>query len=599
MLKVFDDVQPVTDPVPAQPDLIDNSLDSLVETVDHAVDAALARFTGGISLSAVAEAYMDWILHLGLSPGKRMQLVGKAMRKSLLFANHTLQSSHAQDDVLPCIEPLPGDSRFADPAWQRWPYNLIYQAFLLNQQWWHNATTGIAGVAPSHERFVEFGARQWLDVFSPANNLLTNPVAMQRCVATGGASLIEGLYNFADDAARQLRGGQHESTDGLVVGRDLATAPGKVVFRNQLIELIQYAPTTENVRPEPVLIVPAWIMKYYVLDLSPRNSMVRHLTSQGFTVFMMSWHNPGAEDRDFSMEDYRQSGIMAALNAIGTVLPGAAVHAAGYCIGGTLLSIAAAAMARDGDRRLKSVTLLAAQVDFSEAGELMLFINAKQIQLLEDMMQQQGYLDSAQMGGAFQMLRSKDLVWSRMVHDYLMGQRDKMSDLMAWNADGTRLPYHMHSQYLRELLLENRLSRGLYLVENRPIALADISVPIFAVGTEKDHVAPWRSVYKIHRLSGTEVTFVLTNGGHNAGIVSEPGHPHRHYRISTRAKANGHDDPDTWRAAASEVEGSWWEAWTAWLGRHSGEFVKPPEMGAPERGFPPICDAPGTYVFEA
>ena len=312
MLKVFDDVQPVTDMAPTQPDLIDNSSDSLVETVDRTVDAALARFTGGISVSAVAEAYMDWILHLGLSSGKRMQLVGKAMRKSLLFANHTLHSSLAQDGVLPCIEPLPEDYRFSDPAWQHWPYNLIYQAFLLNQQWWHNATTGVAGVTPSHERFVEFGARQWLDVFSPANNLLTNPVAMQRCVTTGGASLIDGFYNFAGDVARQLGGGQLESADDFVVGHDVATAPGKVVFRNRLIELIQYAPTTENVRPEPVLIVPAWIMKYYILDLSPRNSMVRHLTSQGFTVFMISWHNPGSGDRDFSMEDYRQSGIMAA-----------------------------------------------------------------------------------------------------------------------------------------------------------------------------------------------------------------------------------------------------------------------------------------------
>ena len=429
-----------------------------------------------------------------------------------------------------CIEPLPQDKRFIGEDWQKWPYNLMHQAFLLNQQWWHNATTGVRGVTKQHESMVEFASRQILDMFSPSNFILTNPEVLQHTFKKGGMNLVRGLQNLIEDWERSVSGKKPVGTENFVVGRDVAVTPGKVIYRNRLIELIQYAPATDRVRPEPILIVPAWIMKYYILDLSPENSLVKYLTEQGFTVFMISWKNPSPEDRDLSMEDYRTLGVMAALDAVSAIVPDRKVHAVGYCLGGTLLSIAAAAMARDGDERLKSLTLFAAQTDFTEAGELMLFINESQLAFLDDMMWEQGFLDSRQMAGAFQMLRSNDLVWSRIVREYLMGERQPMTDLMAWNADATRMPYRMHSEYLRRLFLDNDLAEGRFEVDDKPVALTDIRVPIFAVGTERDHVAPWRSTYKIHLLTDTEVTFLLTTGGHNAGIVSEPDSRGRSFR---------------------------------------------------------------------
>jgi polyhydroxyalkanoate synthase subunit PhaC len=279
-------------------------------------------------------------------------------------------------------------------------------------------------------------------------------------------------------------------------------------------------------------------------------------------------------------------------------VPERRIHAMGYCLGGTLLSIAAAAMARDGDERLKTVTLLAAQTDFSEAGELMLFIDESQIAFLEDMMWEQGFLDAKQMAGAFQMLRSNDLVWSLVLHRYLMGEREPLSDLMAWNADATRLPYRMHSEYLRHLFLDNDLAEGRYLAGNRPIALTDIRVPVFAVGTLWDHVAPWRSTYKIHLLADTDVTYVLTGGGHNAGIVSELGRADRFHQAMTKKAEDRYVDPDTWLATAPRHDGSWWPTLASWLGTNSGAPAKPPPMGDPSSGHAQLCDAPGTYVLD-
>jgi polyhydroxyalkanoate synthase len=352
------------------------------------------------------------------------------------------------------------------------------------------------------------------------------------------------------------------------------------------------------VRPEPILIVPAWIMKYYILDLSAQNSLVRFLVAQGFTVFMVSWKNPDASDRDLGMEDYRALGVMAAMDAVQTITHAPKLHAVGYCLGGTLLSIAAAAMGRDSDARLASVSLLAAQVDFTEAGPLRLFITDSEVTLIEDMMAEKGYLSSDQMAGAFALLRARDLIWAPAINDYLLGKRGDAFDLMAWNADATRMPARMHSEYLRKLFLNNDLAEGRYHVGAHAIAVGDIRAPIFAVGTEDDHVAPWQSVYKLHLFADVDLTFVLTSGGHNAGIVSEPGHKGRHFRIADKAAKAAYRDPDDWLAENSASDGSWWPAFTEWLAQRSGEPAPLPPMGAPSGACKALCDAPGTYVMQ-
>ena len=566
-------------------------------SIDRMLFAQLGRFTLGLSPAALILAYLDWLVHLAFAPGKQTELVEKSLRKMLAFAVYARQVA-SEPNTPPCIEPLPQDKRFAGPEWQRWPFNLHYQAFLLMQQWWHNATTGIHGMSSRSEEIVSFAGRQVLDVFSPSNIPVLNPEVLKATAEQGGLNLARGIKNFVEDWERAVQGQKPVGAEAFEVGKTVGITPGKVVFRNRLVELIQYAPTTDAVAAEPVLIVPAWIMKYYILDLSPHNSLVKYLVDHGHTVFMISWKNPGADDRDLGMDDYRTLGVMEALQAISAIVPGRKVHAVGYCLGGTLLAIAAAAMARDDDDRLRSLTLLAAQTDFHEGGELMLFINESQVGFLENIMWEQGYLDTKQMAGAFQLLRSNDLIWSTAVREYLLGQREPMTDLMAWNADATRMPYRMHSEYLRGLFLNNDLADGHYEVGGRPIAVRDIRVPIFAVGTVWDHVAPWRSVYKVHLLSETDVTFVLTNGGHNAGIVSEPGHRGRHYQIATRRASDKYLDPEIWQATAPQQEGSWWPAWQAWLAARSSDRVSPPPLGAPERGYPPLSDAPGTYVLQ-
>ncbi|MBB5049607.1 polyhydroxyalkanoate synthase [Rhodopseudomonas rhenobacensis] len=564
------------------------------ERADRLFHAALARLTGGISPAALRLAYIDWLLHLLSAPARRLDIAQAAMQAAGQFA---VAAAELPKTPWASIKPPPGDRRFTGPGWELPPFNLMAQGFLLTEQWWQTATTGVRGVSHQNEAIVAFSMRQWLDTFAPSNFAVSNPEVIHKTITTGGANFVAGLQNWWDDL-RALQSGKPVADHRFVVGHDVAVTPGKVVYHNELIELIQYAPSTPQVRREPILIVPAWIMKYYILDLSPTNSLVKFLVDHGFTVFMISWRNPQPRDRDISFDDYRRLGVDAALAQIARIAPEAGIHAVGYCLGGTLLAIAAAAMSRDGVGRLASITLLAAQTDFTEAGELTLFINESQVAFLEDMMWDRGVLDTTQMAGAFQILRSNDLIWSRIVHDYLIGERAPPNDLMSWNADATRLPYRMHSEYLRKLFLNNDLAGGRYAVDGRPVSLSDIHTPMFVVGTLRDHVAPWRSTHKIHFLADAEITYLLTSGGHNAGIVAPPGDHGRSYQVLTKPADARYIGPDDWLKQAPRFEGSWWNEWAGWLAARSGELVDPPPFGgrgADNMAFP---DAPGSYVMQ-
>lgn len=565
------------------------------DAFDRAASAALGRLTYGASAQAPLTAWSLWASRLARAPGRRWALVEKAMRDALQLTFYASGAAVGRDAIPPFS--LEGaSSPFAEGDWKRFPYNVVAQTWLVAQDWWRAAAEPVRGVPEIEADRIRFLFEQMLDFMSPANNPWLNPIILRRTIEEGGANLRRGAANWLEDVERRIAGRPPHGVDAFEVGRNLAVTPGQVVYRNALMELIQYEPATEQVLAEPIIIVPAWIMKYYILDLRPENSLVKHLVAQGFTVFMVSWKNPGPEDREVSLDDYRTQGIMAALNAVSQICPERRVHMCGYCLGGTLLSIAASALARDGDKRIASLSLLAAQTDFSEAGELMLFVDEAQVTYLEDIMWAQGYLDGPQMAGAFKWLRSEELIYSKATREYILGERDPVFDLLAWNSDLTRMPYRMHSQYLRGLFMENRLTAGRFAVEGRVIALSDIRAPIFAVGTERDHIAPWRSVYKLHLFADTEMTFALVSGGHNAGIVAPPG-KRRHYRIETRGPEERYLSPDIWAKRLEPVEGSWWVPWVEWLRARSTDTIDAPRaLGASDAGLPPLELAPGTYV---
>lgn len=550
------------------------------ETLDRAARALTARMTGGSSPNAPLMAWANWASHLARAPGRQLELAERARDGAI----RATMGAMGVDG----FTPESGDHRFDHPGWDLPVFKALQQAQLAAEDLWEAATVPTRGADPAAARRVRFLGHQVLDALSPTNNPALNPQVVEAIRETGGANLVEGAQHFREDMQRSVDHAPVESA--YHVGENIACTPGKVVFRNHLFELIQYTPTTDTVHPEPILIVPAWIMKYYILDLSPENSLIRYLVAQGHTVFAMSWVNPTEEMRDVSLDDYRADGVMAALDAVNQIVPETKVHAAGYCLGGTILSIAAATMARDGDDRLASITLLAAQTDFSEAGELLMFVDESQLAFLEDMMWDQGVLDATQMAASFQTLRDRDLIWGRILSRYWLGEDMPDADMLAWNADATRMPARMHSEYLRSLFLENRLTSGRFAVGDRVIALRDIRAPMFVVGTEKDHIAPWHSVYKATLFTDGDLRFALTSGGHNGGIVSPPG-KRRHYRLGHRPEGRLYMDPDTWLAGHEPQEGTWWEPWAAWLAEHSGDKVAPPKMGKA------LGDAPGDYVL--
>jgi polyhydroxyalkanoate synthase subunit PhaC len=558
--------------------------------------AQLATVTGGMAPNDYLQAWWSWYLNLSKEPAQQLDLLQSAFQKSLDTWQFAL--SAATGKATSAEQRSPG---FNDPAWQIWPFNLYAKSYSNWANWVQEALTAGARAPSPDQKRLRFLTEQFLAAASPANFLHTNPELLNKTVAESGRNLVRGLKHWIEDAASALTGRRSSASQQFEVGRDVAVTPGKVVFRNRLIELLQYSPQTDAVYAEPVLITPAWIMKYYILDLSPRNSLVRYLVEKGHTVFMVSWKNPTAVDRNLGMDDYVELGFKDALQVVNEIVPNRKVHAVGYCIGGTLLSIGAALLGGLHDERLASVTLLAALTDFSEPGELSVFISPSQLSMLEAVMHKAGVLESERMSAAFMMLRSRDLLWTPAVDTYIRGERVKPNDLMAWNADGTRMPWRMHSEYLERLYLKNQLATGQFTVGEQTVELKSIRVPMFVVGTETDHVAPWRAVYKVRELTRSpDYTFLLTSGGHNAGIVSGPVHPKRRYRVLSWPNSTDTRTPDDWLSAAPLNHGSWWPEWQRWLAARSDPQQQPARavVSRPGATESVLEEAPGLYVRE-
>ena len=565
-----------------------------VETLDHEVRSAIAKITGGLSPVELGKAYFDWLAHLSISPGKREQLRKNLQQKLMELATFATAQVALKDDApRASLKNTP----FSDEAWQKPPFNLLAKTYLSVRELAMQATENVPGAERGSLQLVNFLNTQILEALSPANFPMTNPDVIAATKEEKGQNLVRGLELYRRDLEQSTQKNPKPDMGEFKVGVNLAVTPGKVIYQNRLMELIQYTPKTSTVAREPVLFVPAWVMKYYIMDLSPRNSMVNYLLEQGKTVFMISWKNPQEEDREVAMEDYLNEGFMQAVQAVKTIVPDTRINMVGYCIGGTLLAIGAATLAREDDDIINSLTLFAAQVDFTESGEIKQLLNSSQLAFLESHMWTDGYLPSQMMGASFKSLRPREQVWNNYINRYYLGKETPPIDLMAWNADGTRMPYRMHSRYLRELYMENRLAECRFEVNGRPVSLLDIRAPFFVVGTRADHIAPWKSVYKINRLTRAPVTFLLTSGGHNAGIISGPVHPRRSYQMATQRPDDKYIDPDSWAESQPVQPGSWWPAWDNWLTEHSAGERKPPATGAPRKGYKVLRDAPGEYVL--
>ncbi|MEH6616629.1 MAG: alpha/beta fold hydrolase [Porticoccus sp.] len=567
--------------------------DDTVEGVDSKLRASIGKLTNGMSPMQLILAYSDWLGHLAMAPAKRLQLLQSLAEKVLQLSITAAKTvTEKRDESLPQTSSL-----FKHELWQKPPFNLLARGHLATMDWLKELSTDIPGMAPSNAELVGFINEQIFQILSPSNFPLSNPEVLKTTWDEKGKNILAGISHLQRDIKKSLLKKNDPEMGDFKVGENLATTPGKVVFQNEIMELIQYKPSTKSVAQEPVLIVPAWIMKYYILDLSPEKSLVKYLVDQGKTVFMISWKNPDKDDKELSLDNYLKSGFFAALDAVKAIAPKTKINTVGYCIGGTLLSIGAATLARQDDDILNSITLLAAQVDFTEPGEIKRFLGSSQMAFIDSRMWTDGYLEAASMGDAFKALRSEDMILNPAVDRYYLGRESKPNALMAWNADGTRMPANMHSRYLRELFMENQLAACKYLVDEKPIALQDIRTPFFVIGTTTDHVAPWKSVYKIHHLVRSDVTFLLTNGGHNAGIVCGPEHPRRHFQLATHDPMDKYTDPETWAKTAESQQGSWWPAWNYWLDEHSIGEVPKRTMGAGKKGYKVLRDAPGEYVF--
>lgn len=541
----------------------------------------------------IGGAFLEMTAKLMANPAKLMQAQLGFWQDYMSLWQNTARRIMGVDSV-PVIEGDPKDRRFRYDAWKENEiFDFIRQSYLLSARFVQDVVTQVDGLEPATAQKVDFYARQFVDAMSPSNFLLTNPEVLRKTVETGGENLLKGLNNLLSDLERgkgQLRI-KMTDMDAFRIGENIAVTPGKVVYQNALMQLIQYTPTTEKVLRRPLMIIPPWINKFYILDLRPKNSLVRWAVSQGHTVFVLSWVNPDATLAEKSFDDYMREGILETLTAIEAATGERDVNAIGYCLGGTLLASTLAYMAAHDDDRIKSATFFVTMLDFHESGELNVFIDEEQLKMLEEKMNKRGFLEGSEMATTFNMLRANDLIWSFVVNNYLLGNDPFPFDLLYWNSDSTRMPAKMHSFYLRNMYQENRLMEpdGISLADT-PIDLRRVKVPAYFVSTREDHIAPWVSTYRgTHLLSGPN-RFVLAASGHIAGVVNPPESGKYSHWINTELP----DDPETWLAGATEIAGSWWPDWHRWIVGLDKRQVKARQPG--DGKLQPIEDAPGGYV---
>jgi polyhydroxyalkanoate synthase len=494
----------------------------------------------------------------------------------------------------PVIAGDPKDRRFKDEAWHEHEvFDFIKQSYLLSARWIQSTVNEVEGLDGKTRQKLDFYTRQFIDAMAPSNFLLTNPEVLRKTAETGGENLVKGLNNLLADLERGKGKLSIRMTDldAFKIGENIAVTPGKVVFQNDLMQLVQYTPTTETVLKRPLLIVPPWINKFYILDLRPKNSFVRWAVEQGHTVFMVSWVNPDERLADKSFDDYMQEGVLEALDAVAKATGEKDINAIGYCLGGTLLACTLAYMAAKDDRRIRSATFFTTMLDFEEAGELSVFIDEAQLDALEAKMEHRGFLDGAEMATTFNMLRANDLIWSFVVNNYLLGNEPFPFDLLYWNSDSTRMPAAMHSFYLRKMYQENRLVQpGGIELAGVPIDLTKVSVPSYFLSTREDHIAPWLSTYRGTQLFRGKTRFVLAASGHIAGVVNPPDAGKYSHWVNPELPA----DPQAWFAGATELSGSWWPDWQRWITGLSKAQVPARQPG--DGDLPVIEDAPGSYV---
>jgi len=541
----------------------------------------------------IGSAFMEMTARLMSNPARLMQAQLGFWQDYMTLWQNTARRMMGMDHT-PVIDASATDRRFKDDAWKESEvFDFIKQSYLLSARFVQDVVTHVDGLDPKTAQKVDFYSRQFIDAMSPSNFLLTNPEVLRKTAETGGENLLKGLNNLLGDLERG-KGRLHikmTDTDAFKVGGNIGVSPGKVVFQNELMQLIQYTPTTEKVLKRPLLIGPPWINKFYILDLRPRNSFVRWAVAQGHTVFVISWVNPDEKLAEKGFDAYMQEGYLAALDAIEQATGEREVNAIGYCLGGTLLASTLAYMAVKGDNRIKTATFFVTMMDFTEAGELGVFIDEEQLNALEDKMNKRGYLEGSEMASTFNMLRANDLIWSFVVNNYLMGNDPFPFDLLYWNADSTRMPAKMHSFYLRKMYQENLLAQpGGITLSGVPIDLGKIKVPAYFLSTREDHIAPWKSTYRGTQLLGGTKRFVLAASGHIAGVVNPPeGGKYNHW-INEELPP----DPEAWFAGATELAGSWWPDWHRWVLSHGKAQVAARVPG--EGKLPAIEDAPGSYV---